>query len=133
MSGVCKTAGSAYVGSNPTPATSWSFALRSGSSTSSLRHRTRGKPRSTVLSDSEVSRCRSQARFTASVAQHDGRNGQDEREGFKFLFAGAILGLRNPRGHGPQRDDDPEEAMEYLALASLLMRRLDDAEGTLSP
>jgi uncharacterized protein (TIGR02391 family) len=61
------------------------------------------------------------------VSRYDGRSGQDEREGFKFLFSGAILALRNPRGHGPEVADDPEEAMEYLALASLLMRRLDDA------
>jgi uncharacterized protein (TIGR02391 family) len=61
------------------------------------------------------------------VSRHDGRNAQDERAGFKFLFSGATLALRNPRGHGPHAADDPEEAMEYLALASLLMRRLDDA------
>lgn len=32
------------------------------------------------------------------IARYDGRNAQDEREGFKFLFSGAMLALRNPRG-----------------------------------
>ncbi|SBS77589.1 hypothetical protein MHPYR_450032 [uncultured Mycobacterium sp.] len=52
----------------------------------------------------------------------------DEREGFKFLFMGATLGLRNPRGHGPDLDTGEGEAREMLALASLLMRALDRAE-----
>jgi uncharacterized protein (TIGR02391 family) len=69
---------------------------------------------------------------TLDVARYIGRSGQDEREGFKFIFAGAFLALRNPRGHGADRLDDPTEAMEYLALASLLMRRLDDAEQAMS-
>jgi hypothetical protein len=42
---------------------------------------------------------------------------------------GAIQGIRNPKGHAPVKQVDPIRAMEYLALASLLMRRLDDASG----
>jgi hypothetical protein len=34
--------------------------------------------------------------------------------------------------HGAEGLDDPPEAMEYLTLASLLMRRLDVAEEKLS-
>jgi uncharacterized protein (TIGR02391 family) len=58
------------------------------------------------------------------VARHDGRNAEDERKGFQFLFAGAIAGLRNPRAHGEELPDTEQEALEYLALASALMRRL---------
>lgn len=63
------------------------------------------------------------------ITTHTGRNTDDEREGFKFLFMGAIVGLRNPRGHGSTVADSAEEALEYLAVASMLMRRLDRAEA----
>ena len=52
----------------------------------------------------------------------------DEAEGFKFLFMGGAQGIRNTRGHGPDLQTDEQEAREMLALASLLMRRLDRAE-----
>ncbi|MGM9465407.1 TIGR02391 family protein [Streptomyces murinus] len=55
-----------------------------------------------------------------------------EREGFRDLFKGALAGLRNPRAHGPHYADDPDEAKEMLAFASLLMRRLDHAEAQLT-
>jgi uncharacterized protein (TIGR02391 family) len=58
------------------------------------------------------------------VARRGGRNAADEREGFQFLFAGAMTGLRNPRGHGQDLPDTDQEALEYLALASALMRRI---------
>jgi uncharacterized protein (TIGR02391 family) len=56
----------------------------------------------------------------------------DEREGFKFLFMGALLGLRNPRGHGGPLATSEDEATEMLGLASLLMRMLDRAEERLA-
>ncbi|WP_435200330.1 TIGR02391 family protein [Janibacter sp. GS2] len=49
----------------------------------------------------------------------------DEQKGFKFIFAGAATGIRNPRGHEVEVGDTPDEALDYLALASLLLRRLD--------
>ncbi len=49
----------------------------------------------------------------------------DEQRGFKFIFAGAVAGIRNPRGHEVDIGDTPDEALDYLALASLLVRRLD--------
>jgi uncharacterized protein (TIGR02391 family) len=51
----------------------------------------------------------------------------DEQKGFKFIFTGAAAGIRNPRGHEVDIGDTPDEAMDYLALASLLLRRLDTA------
>lgn len=51
----------------------------------------------------------------------------DEQKGFKFMFAGAATGIRNPRGHEVEMGDTPDEALDYLALASLLLRRLDAA------
>jgi uncharacterized protein (TIGR02391 family) len=51
----------------------------------------------------------------------------DEQKGFKFIFAGAATGIRNPRGHEVDIGDTPDDALDYLALASLLLRRLDAA------
>lgn len=51
----------------------------------------------------------------------------DERRGFRDLFAGASVGIRNPRGHEVGTLDGPDESLDYLALASLLLRRLDAA------
>jgi len=49
----------------------------------------------------------------------------DEQVGFKFIFTGAATGIRNPRGHEVDVGDTPDEALDYLALSSLLLRRLD--------
>ncbi|CAM5233849.1 TIGR02391 family protein [Streptomyces microflavus] len=51
----------------------------------------------------------------------------DEQRGYKSIFAGAATGIRNPRGHEIDIGDTPDEALDYLALASLLLRRLDAA------
>lgn len=51
----------------------------------------------------------------------------DEQRGYKSIFAGAAAGIRNPRGHEVEIGDTPDEALDHLALASLLLRRLDAA------
>lgn len=66
------------------------------------------------------------------VTRATGPSLQSEREGFRDLFKGSMEALRNPRSHGPHFADDPEEAQEMLALANLLMRRLDEAEAKLT-
>lgn len=60
-----------------------------------------------------------------SIARHEGRSGEDERAGFHALFRGAMLGVRNPGAHELAFEQDPQEALEFIALASLLHRRLD--------
>ena len=62
-----------------------------------------------------------------------GQSGKDEQEGFRFIFMGTMQGIRNPKGHDVIRQDDPARALEYLALASLLFRRLDDARADVTP
>ncbi|PQM45611.1 TIGR02391 family protein [Mycobacterium talmoniae] len=69
--------------------------------------------------------------ITSDNADKDQKD--DEREGFKFLFMGCALALRNTRGHGPTLQTGEQEAMEMLATASLLMRALDRAELRLAP
>jgi uncharacterized protein (TIGR02391 family) len=51
----------------------------------------------------------------------------NEQAGFKFLFAGTMTGIRNPRGHKSGLVDDPDTCLDHLALASLLLRRLDQS------
>ena len=52
---------------------------------------------------------------------------KDEQEGFKFLFAGAMLAIRNPRGHKYAVRDSPDDCLDHLSMASMLLRRLADA------
>jgi uncharacterized protein (TIGR02391 family) len=51
---------------------------------------------------------------------------RDEQEGYALIFMGAMQGVRNPKAHDLMTPIDPNRAYEYLAFASLLMRRLDD-------
>ena len=52
---------------------------------------------------------------------------KDEQRGFKFLFAGSIVAIRNPRGHEYDLQDSPDECLDHLAVASVLLRRLESA------
>lgn len=61
------------------------------------------------------------------VAGHEGRSGEDEREGFMHVFRGSMIGIRNPGAHELFKPGDPQQALEYLGFASLLHRRIDAA------
>jgi uncharacterized protein (TIGR02391 family) len=65
--------------------------------------------------------------WLADPATETGRNIQ---AGYRFLFMGAVQGLRNPDAHEQFVPLDEEEALEKLAFASMLMRRLDDLPST---
>lgn len=52
---------------------------------------------------------------------------RDEQEGYKFLFAGSIQAIRNPRGHEYDLLDDRERCLAHLGLASMLLKRLEEA------
>jgi hypothetical protein len=56
---------------------------------------------------------------------------EDERDGFRHLFIGAMLGLGMPRGSDETSPGALDETFEYLSVASMLMRRLDRAESRL--
>ena len=51
----------------------------------------------------------------------------DEQMGYKFIFAGSQSAIRNPRGHDTDVEESLDQCLDHLALASLLVRRLDDA------
>jgi uncharacterized protein (TIGR02391 family) len=65
------------------------------------------------------------------VATAVGAAAKDEREGFRLLFLGAMLGLRSPSMAAGGVPATLEETLEYLSLASMLIRRLDRAEARL--
>ena len=52
---------------------------------------------------------------------------RNEQEGYKFIFAGAMLGIRNPRAHEHEVADEAAVAIEMLVLANHLLRLLDRA------
>jgi uncharacterized protein (TIGR02391 family) len=52
---------------------------------------------------------------------------RDEQKGFQFIFAGSVLAIRNPRGHKFGIIDSPDKCLDHLCLASMLLRRLDEA------
>lgn len=51
---------------------------------------------------------------------------RDEQVGFLSIFKGVALGIRNPKAHENIEQRDPYKTLEYLSLASLLMKRLDE-------
>lgn len=59
------------------------------------------------------------------LTEMSNRSEVDEQEGLRFLFAGAMLAIRNPRGHEVGVDESLDDCLDHLSLASLLLRRLD--------
>lgn len=51
---------------------------------------------------------------------------KSEQQGMMYLFAGAMLAIRNPRAHGLVQDH-PENALEYISFLSMLAKSLDRA------
>jgi uncharacterized protein (TIGR02391 family) len=61
------------------------------------------------------------------LADLNTETGRNIQTGYRFLFMGAVQGIRNPGAHEPFTSVNEHEALEKLAFASMLMRRLDDA------
>lgn len=53
----------------------------------------------------------------------------DEQRGYRFIFAGCIAAIRNPRGHEVNLTETTDTCLDHLSFASLLLRRLDKAIG----
>lgn len=62
-----------------------------------------------------------------SVGDLETETGRNIQAGYRFIFMGAARAIRNPDAHEQFKTLGNEEALEMLAFASLLMRRLDDA------
>ena len=52
---------------------------------------------------------------------------KNEQQGYMFILAGTMTGIRNPRSHEHDLEDSPEEALEILVLVNHLMRRLNNS------
>lgn len=55
----------------------------------------------------------------------------DEQNGYRFLFSGTIIGIRNPRGHEVAIQDTVSECLECLELITHLLRKLEKAGYTI--
>jgi uncharacterized protein (TIGR02391 family) len=53
---------------------------------------------------------------------------KNEQKGFKHIFMGSQIGIRNPKAHENVKQEDPTRTLEYLSIASLLMRRIDESK-----
>jgi uncharacterized protein (TIGR02391 family) len=60
-------------------------------------------------------------RLTDMATQSD----RDEQQGYMQIFAGAMTGIRNPKAHA-NINPDSRKTLHLVALASLLMHRLDE-------
>lgn len=56
-------------------------------------------------------------------------SGQSEQKGFIQILQGAYLGVRNPKAHSLTSDLNVIKAAQYLVFASLLARRIDEAQS----
>ena len=51
----------------------------------------------------------------------------DEQDGYRFVFAGAIKAIRNPRAHEFRVESTTWTCLDHLGFVSLLLRRLEQA------
>jgi uncharacterized protein (TIGR02391 family) len=54
-------------------------------------------------------------------------NKKNEQVGFMEMLKGLAKGVRNPLAHTQGQKEEAQKAFEYLVLASLFCRRIDDA------
>ena len=71
-----------------------------------------------------------EAKPILTLADLSSASGRDEQKGYSFLFSGAVMAIRNPRGHEIDLSDDPDTCLDHLAFASLLLRRLEQSGFT---
>lgn len=55
-------------------------------------------------------------------------SGQNDQKGFIQLFSGSYQGIRNPKAHSLNHDLTETKAAQYLVHASLLARRVSEAQ-----
>jgi uncharacterized protein (TIGR02391 family) len=62
------------------------------------------------------------------LSELETESGQNDQKGFIQIFKGAFQGIRNSKAHSLAHDLNEQKAAQYLVFASLLARRLDEAE-----
>jgi len=61
------------------------------------------------------------------LSEINSESGQNDQKGFMQIFQGAFQGIRNPKAHSLSHDLSDIKAAQYLIFASLLARRIDEA------
>lgn len=61
------------------------------------------------------------------LSEINSESGQSDQKGFIQIFKGSYQGIRNPKAHSLTHDLTPLKAAQYLVFASLLARRVDEA------
>jgi uncharacterized protein (TIGR02391 family) len=62
------------------------------------------------------------------LSELESESGQNDQKGFMQLFNGSYQGIRNPKAHSLNHDLTEVTASQYLVHASLLARRVSDAQ-----
>lgn len=60
------------------------------------------------------------------ICDRSTETGRNIHMGTRFMLAGAISALRNPKSHSNEEKLTPEESMRRLMFASMLMYKIDD-------
>ncbi|MFN8996516.1 MAG: TIGR02391 family protein [Pseudomonadota bacterium] len=67
------------------------------------------------------------------LSELETESGKNDQKGFMQIFKGAYQGIRNPKAHSLTHDLTPLKAAQYLIFASLLVRRVEEANVIESP
>jgi uncharacterized protein (TIGR02391 family) len=62
------------------------------------------------------------------VADLSTESGRDDQVGFMMVMQGVFRGIRNPKAHSLQHDLNALKSAQYLVMASLLARRVGEAQ-----
>ena len=62
-------------------------------------------------------------------SEMDTESGRNDQKGFLQILSGAYIGIRNPKAHSLHHDLDETKAAQYLVFASLLARRVSEANA----
>jgi uncharacterized protein (TIGR02391 family) len=68
-----------------------------------------------------------------ALNQRKNKSDRDEQDGFMHIYMGVMTGIRNPKAHEIIEQEDVNKTIEYLAMASLLMRRIEETRVVPSP
>ena len=62
-----------------------------------------------------------------NLNEFQSQSDRNEQEGYMGIYAGVMIGIRNPRAHEHELDDRPDVALEMLVLANHLVRKLKES------
>lgn len=62
------------------------------------------------------------------LSEIESESGRNDQKGFIQIFKGAYQGIRSPKAHSLDHDLNLIKAAQYLVLASLLARRIEEAK-----